>query len=97
MNQCFEFNSGYEEISDLPKMMTIICYLMTCYSIKPCEHLALHINTHLKILLNSPAAEDLGDWSSSFQQLHCKWRHIADSHAGKPVVSDSDVQESLVH
>ncbi len=81
MKQLPEHKSPSEQALDLPTLVTILCHLMTCYALRPCEPLATNINRHMKVLLNSPnALEALGEWCSTFQQLHLQWVAIADRH-----------------
>lgn len=70
-----------EQAPDLPTLITVLCHLMTCYAVRPCEPLAANINRHMKVLLDSSVSEALGEWRPTFQQLHQQWRVIADRHS----------------
>lgn len=65
---------------DLATQFTIICHLMTCYAVRPCEPIAANINRHMEALLISPAADSLGDWHGTIQQLSQQWNAITARH-----------------
>lgn len=66
--------------ANLPTQIAIICHLMTCYTIKPRGILAINISRHMEVLLNSPAATELGEWKSTFLQLQIQWNNITQRH-----------------
>ena len=61
---------------NLPTLVTIICHLMTCYAMHPCEEISNNINRHLNVLLSSNASIELGEWKSTFIQLQIQWDAI---------------------
>lgn len=71
--------------AEFPTLTTVICHLMTCYAAQPCEPLAANIERHLRILLNSSAADRLGEWRATFEQLHTHWNNIAKRHARRQI------------
>ena len=66
---------------DLSTLVTVLCHLMTCYAMRPCGPLASNIERHMKVLLNSRAGNDLGDWITTFEQLRTQWHAISERHA----------------
>lgn len=80
MKNVSEQDLSLNQHADLPTMMTIICHLMTLYAMRPCTHLATSINRHMNALLNSSESDSLGEWFSTFQQLHIQWNAIANRH-----------------
>ena len=66
--------------ANLQTLITIICHLMTCYAMHPCEEIAANINRHMHFLLTPPILNELGDWKSTFIQLQLQWRAITQRH-----------------
>ncbi len=62
--------------ANLPTLISIICNLMTCYAMHPCEEVAKKINRHMSALLESSALMDLGVWRPTFIQLQLQWDTI---------------------
>ncbi|MCK5872192.1 MAG: hypothetical protein KAG26_05155 [Methylococcales bacterium] len=62
--------------ANLPILISIICNLMTCYAMHPCEEVAKKINHHMNALLTSSALMDLGIWRPTFIQLQIQWDTI---------------------
>lgn len=65
-----------DSAANLPTLVTIICHLMTCYAMHPCEDIAKNINRHMQILLSSTASIELGEWKATFLQLQIQWDAI---------------------
>lgn len=80
MNQIQPLNVQENEIVDFPTIITVICHLMTLYALHPCEPLASNINRHIKVVLNSNAADSLGEWKGTFRQIHSQWELITHQH-----------------
>lgn len=68
-------------VHDPSTLVTIICHLMTCFAMRPSGLLASSIERHIDLLLNSRADNDLGDWITTFEQLHTQWHAISARHA----------------
>ncbi len=66
-----------DSVANLPRLVTIICHLMTCYAMHPCEEIAKNINRHMQVLLSSAAAIELGEWRETFLQLQIQWDAIS--------------------
>ncbi len=85
-----------KEIVDLPTIVTILCHLMTLYALRPCEPLATNINRHIMVLLKSSAADSLGEWKGTFQQLLIQWENIAKRHVQHQVDVVNDEAQHIV-
>ncbi len=72
-----------KETVDFTTVITIICHVMALYTIRPCEPLAININRHIKVVLNSTASDSLGEWKGTFEQLLRQWEIIAKRHVNK--------------
>ncbi|MCK5871710.1 MAG: hypothetical protein KAG26_02695 [Methylococcales bacterium] len=66
--------------ANLQTLVTVICHLMTCYAMHPCEEIAANINRHMHFLLAPSMAIELGDWKSTFIQLQTQWDVITQRH-----------------
>ncbi|MCK5728526.1 MAG: hypothetical protein KAH08_04830 [Methylococcales bacterium] len=62
--------------ANLPTLISIICNLMTCYAMHPCEEVAKKINRHMNALLESSSMMELGEWRPIFIQLQIQWDTI---------------------
>ncbi len=87
-----------EESVDYLKLLTLICHLMTQYAMYPCQPLAVNINRHFQYLLNSSAAESLGEWKSTYEQLFTQWRAIVGNHIQQHMeVVGTESRQSVKH
>ncbi len=80
MNSIIQANNTEPEVIDFLQLITLICHLMTQYALHPCAAMATNINRHFQFLLNSSAAESLGEWQGTFQQLFIQWQDISARH-----------------
>ncbi|MCK4493700.1 MAG: hypothetical protein KAU26_06565 [Methylococcales bacterium] len=69
-------NETKQLTANLPTLISMICNLMTCYALYPCEDVAKKINYHMNALLQSSALMDLGVWRPTFIQLQIQWDTI---------------------
>jgi hypothetical protein len=76
-----EYTLSERGAPDPSTLVTIICHLMTCYAMRPSGLLASSIERHMDLLLNSRAGDELGDWITTFEQLHTQWHAISERHA----------------
>lgn len=75
MNSADILHPDEKETVDFPTTITItiISHLMTLYALKPCEPLATRICRHIKVMLNSPATDSLGQWKERYRQILAHW------------------------
>ncbi len=98
MSQTQSATVAKEDLVDLPKLLPIICQLMTLYAMRLCEPIATNINRYLKLALNSSEVNSVGEWQNTLQQLLSQWEVISKRHNEEMLTAvNMEMKEVIAH